>query len=140
MENDCKKEAKEYTCLKCGSKYIEGEECKSCKEKEEQNKTEQCLDNLEKEQRHERTKLYKIIGKVVMIFMVIVGLVLGSEYQKKVITYKSSVDSIYDRYEEQFNTELMFMCWSAGGSFYIFFQIVNSICYRLDLLIDKEIE
>ena len=96
-----------------------------------------CTEN-DKKDRLTHTKYWKIIGIIILIIAFIIGIYLGATYQVKELTYESSISPEYNDYEERFNTLLMLYVWISGSVSYIFFQAINSICYRLDILIDRK--
>lgn len=91
----------------------------------------------ERERRIKSTNNWQAIGIIVVVLMFVMGIVLGKIQQVYKMTYESPISEEYNTYEYVFNTELMFYCWGLGLGSYLVFQAVNSICYRLDLIIDK---
>lgn len=71
-----------------------------------------------------------------MIAMFILGCVMGLIYPTEVIKEYTSISGEYT--DEVFNTTLALVYWLSGVAVYVFFQAINSICYRLDLLVDKK--
>lgn len=85
-----------------------------------------------------RTKYWQITGIIILITSFILGIFLGDTYKIQELIYESSIDTEFNEYEEVFNTILMLYTWAAGIVTYTFYQAINSICHRLDLLIDKK--
>lgn len=84
------------------------------------------------------SKAYIVIAWLIIIVAIIVGIVLGNSYKISELTYESSVDVEFNKYEEVFNVALMLYTWLGGLIIGIFTMGIGSICHRLDLLIDKE--
>lgn len=83
-------------------------------------------------ERKGRTKNYFYAGIVLLIIGLILGIILGVVYPATIKT-----DSILENSKKVFNFMLMFECW---GTCLLLSTIpfgLNSICHRLDLIIDN---
>lgn len=76
------------------------------------------------------TGIYKRIAILILIFGFIGGICAGNAYA---ICSDYSTGCI----EKEFNGDIMIYCWIGTILFDIFVFGIHSICYRLDLLIDK---
>lgn len=118
-------------CEKCGAKLSENDEfCVKCG-------TPRILASTNY-RRISMSKAYIVIAWIVIIASIIVGIALGDTFKVNELTYESSIDIEYNKYEEVFNTSLMLYTWLGGFTLSIFTMGIGSICHRLDLLIDKE--
>lgn len=112
-------------CKKCGAKIEENAKfCGECgfeRNNEELNMVN-TIDNR-------RSGTYKTIGTIMLIIMIILGIYMGYNHETS--------ESIYD-YDKTFNVITMIYYWIIGFGIYAIFHMIYSICYRLDLLIDKE--
>lgn len=99
-------------------------ECNKCGRKFEANGVSSLCDNCK---RHRASNSYLFYATIILFIGFIMGIVLGNNIP------------IMSTYEEpSFNTGLMFVCWFSFGILSIFIFGIRSICYRLDLLIDKK--
>ena len=73
-----------------------------------------------------------------MIAGFIGGIILGNLFKITTLTYESSIDPKYNEYEKIFNSTLMFCSWISTALLSVFIFAINSICYKLDLIIDKK--
>lgn len=89
-------------------------------------------------QRRKNTKTYLTIAKVILVVGFFSGIILGNAYKIEVITSESAISSKYNQYEEVFNSALMLYSWIGTFLFDLFVFAIHSICYRLDLIIDKK--
>lgn len=98
-------------CTKCG-KTFEGtgayDICPDCKRKN-------------------HTKSYLTVAIIILIIGTILGFVLGGVYEKSTSLYT-----------KEFNSALMLYTWMVTAVLDIFIFAIHSICYRLDLIIDKK--
>lgn len=85
------------------------------------------------------TEVYFYIAIIILVLGFIGGIVLGNVYKKTELIYESSISAIYNEYESTFNEGLMIYSWTATVLFDLFVFAIYSICYRLDLIIDKKI-
>lgn len=111
--------------------------CSNCGIKLKQNTSSSYCDNCK---RRRNTNKYKNIGIIILIVGFIGGIILGNLFKVTTLTYESSIGSEYNEYNEIFNFILMFCTWISTALLSVFFFAINSICYRLDLIIDKNIK
>lgn len=109
--------------------------CSKCGEKFESTGTSSLCSNC---RRRSHTKAYLYIAIVILILGFIGGIVLGDAFKIRELTYESSISVKYNEYEETFNSALMLYSWVGTLLFDLFVFAVHSICYRLDLIIDKK--
>lgn len=79
--------------------------------------------------RRSHTKAYLYVAITISILGFIGGICAGSVYK---------IQTGYLFKKEEFNGTLMLYCWIATGLFDLFVFAIHSVCYRLDLLIDKK--
>lgn len=108
--------------------------CSKCNKKFESNGMSSLCPNC---RRKSRTKAYLYIAIAILVLGFIGGIVLGDAFKIRELTYESSISVKYNEYEETFNSALMLYSWIGTLLFDLFVFAVHSICYRLDLLIDK---
>lgn len=87
--------------------------------------------NFDINERHVNTRLYKRIAIILLFLGFVGGIIVGKEYGV-------CSDYLSNCTEKEFNGELMLYCWGGTILFNIFVFGIHSICYRLDLLIDKK--
>ena len=87
--------------------------------------------NFDTNERHINTRLYKRIAIIVLFAGFICGILLGNEYG-------ICSDYLTSCSEKEFNSAVMIYCWSGTALLYILLMAIHSICYRLDLIIDKK--
>ena len=121
------------------------EEFKSTKTNESERKCPKCNKSLEKDDdwgickncvRKRNTNNYKKIATFILITGFIGGIILGAFFKTQTVKYDSVLDS-YD-YNETFNYLLMSCSWAYSFLLSLSIYAVHSICYRLDLIIDKK--
>ena len=101
-------------------------------EQEMYNKKGSTNNSLIINERTKNTKKYKIIAITILILGFVIGINAGNTY-KICSDYTLSYCT-----EEVFNGDLMLYCWIGTILFDLFIFGIHSICYRLDLLIDKK--
>ena len=104
--------------------------CSKCNEKFESNGMSGLCPNCRRRS-HSRTYLWFAI--IILILGFIGGIVLGNTFKITTTTYT------YLDNEEVFNSALMIYSWIGTLLFDLFVFAVHSICYRLDLIIDKNV-
>lgn len=107
--------------------------CNKCGEKFENNGISSLCVNC---RRISHTKSYFYIAIIILILGFIGGIILGGTFKMSTLSYGSSI-SKYE-YNETFNSELMIYSWIGTLLFDLFVFAIHSICYRLDLIIDKK--
>lgn len=102
--------------------------CNKCNVKLSDDSSDVCPDC----KRKGRTKVYFYTGIILLIVGFVGGIIVG-------VTNKTIVEpnSILDDPKKVFNVMLMFECWATASLLSTIPFGLNSICYRLDLLIDK---
>lgn len=104
--------------------------CSKCGEKFESTGTSSLCPNC---RRRSHTKAYLWIAITILILGFIGGIILGDTFKITTTTYT------YLDNEEEFNSALMLYSWIGTLLFDLFIFAIYSICYRLDLLIDKKV-
>lgn len=110
-------------------------ECRVCENKFETNGNDNICANC---RRKNRTRAYLYIAISILMLGFISGIVCGAVFPVQKLVYESSISISYNEYENSFNGLLMLYIWIGTALFDIFVFGINSICYRLDLLIDKK--
>lgn len=98
-------------------------ECKYCDKKLENNSQINICKDCK---RISNTQNYLIVAFVILFLGLVAGVVFGNLF------------STTEYGEEVFNVYVMLFVWISTISFDIFIFAIHSICYRLDLLIDKK--
>ena len=101
--------------------------CSECNKKIEYDGLSSLCDDC---RRKSNTKKYSYIGIIILIIGFIEGIVMGNIGKTTVI-----VDS---ETKEYFNTTLMFFFWNISLFISLILFGLSSICYRLDLIVDKK--
>lgn len=83
------------------------------------------------------TNSYVTIAIIILLVGFIIGIICGNVYKVNTLTYESSISIEYNKYEDVFNTALMFYCWIGTILFDIFILGIYSICKRLDLIANR---
>ena len=81
---------------------------------------------------------YKTLAIITAISGFFWGIIAGNVYKKKVVTWTSSVSPEYNMYEEEFNTDALGVAWGSTVASVITLSFMYSVCYRLNLLIEKK--
>lgn len=108
--------------------------CNKCGKKFDSNGTSGMCSDC---RRKSHTQFYFYIALVILLLGFISGIALGDTYKITKLTYESSISVKFNEYETSFNSDLMLYCWVGTLLFDLFVFAINSICYRLDLIIDR---
>lgn len=113
---------KKNNCCKCKIN------CRKCGEQFESEGASALCPNCK---RRNHTKAYLWMAIIISYLGFVVGIILGN-------ALKITIGEFSAYREEIFNYGAMIYCWCATLVFDFFIFAVYSICYRLDLLIDKK--
>lgn len=110
--------------------------CDYCNKNLGQNSSSHICDGCK---RKGHTRAYFRVAIIILVLGFIGGIGLGDKYKKTELIYESSISAEYNEYETTFNGELMIYSWTGTALFDLFVFAIYSICYRLDLIIDKKV-
>lgn len=83
------------------------------------------------------SKRYRNLAIILAFLGFIFGVVFGATNPKIKISEPSDYDAKYE-YDEEFNAELMGNFWGITAGAVITLSFMYSVCYRLDLLVEKK--